>query len=264
MIFRFFLFLCCAVSLSGLEVKRVILATDENPLYIEFWPVVAALYEKMGFRPTLAFIADKGTPIDTTVGDVIYFPPLLGISVSTQAQAIRLLIPALFPDDGCFISDIDMILISKDYIIDGAAACPDDAFLVYRDRFVDYYGDRYPMCYVAAKGKVFGSIFGVRSEKDIPLILEEWANLGLGWNTDELVLYSQSKLWEQNGGKIVKLGHRVMNRLDRSNWSGDYEDVDISGYIDCHCPRPYSLFRVSIDQVVRSVEKLILSNDPDS
>lgn len=207
----------------------------------------------MGFIPTLALIAEDDASIDTTFGDVIRFAPLRGVPLSLQAQAIRLLLPVLFPEDGCMISDIDMIPISRDYFLDGAAVCPDDAFLVYRDQAEGCIGKRYPMCYVAAKGAVFASLFQISSGDQIPEILEEWANRGYGWNTDELILYASVNDWEKRGGHVVRLGHETFGRLDRGSWTFDFGGLDLSQYIDCHCPRPYSAYRDSIDRIAKEV-----------
>lgn len=252
----FFLsFLLMASSLHALELKRVILSTNSNPKYIEFWPVVAPIYQAMGLRPTLALIADESCPIDTSLGDVIRFTPIPGVSEALQAQVIRLFLPALFPDDGCLISDIDMLPISRAYFFNGAKNCPDDAFLVYRDGAAGYEGKRFPMCYNAAKGSVFASIFNISRPEDIRERIVQWASMNHGWSTDEILLYIYALEWEKKGGRLVRLGHSVEGRLDRAAWKKDFRRINISKYIDCHCPRPYSAHRKSIDQIVEAIYK---------
>jgi len=241
--------------LNALDLNRVILSTNNNPLYIEFWPVVAPLWEAMGLRPTLAFVADETCSVDETLGDVIRFSPQKDVSEAMQAQAIRLFLPALFPDDGCLIADIDMLPISRSYFFSGAASCPDRSFLVYRDQAFEYWGMRYPMCYVAAKGKVFGSVFGISTKEDMTTRLREWAALDLGWNTDEIMLYQSIQSWGKNGGHLFCLGHGVGPRLDRADWDRACTSHDVTGYIDCHCPRPYSAYRHSIDQIVETIHQ---------
>ncbi len=249
------------LPLNALELKRVILSTNNNPDYIEFWPVVAPLWEAMGFRPTLALIASEDCPIDTSIGDVIRFDPIPGVAESLQAQVVRLFLPSLFPDDGCLISDIDMIPVSRSYFIEGATRCLDDEFLVYRNLAPGYEkGGRYPMCYMAAKGRVFGSIFGISNYEQIAPLIQSWSAVGHGWSTDEIMVYAYAKEWERNGGNVVCLDHGVWGRLDRGHWklkNSKLKDLDISKYIDCHCPRPYSDYRPSIDQVVQAIQKVL-------
>jgi len=248
--------------LSALEIKRVILSTNDDPKYIQFWPITARLWQAMGLQPTLALIADDTCPIDTSIGDVIRFAPLPNISESLQAQVIRLFLPAFFPDEGCLISDIDMLPISKDYFINGAADCPDNAFLVYRDLAHGWDYPRYPMCYIAAKGKVFASLFDIHQHKDIAEKIIEWAEWGFGWNTDELLLYDFLKQWENKGGNVVRLGHEVTWRIDRDFWPQSTEDLRISQYIDCHCARPYSENKEVIDQIVNAILEQYQNQQP--
>ncbi len=252
-ILTIFINLAC---LHGMELKRVIVSTNNNPMYIEFWPLVACLWESMGFKPTLVLIADEHCPIDASVGDVLRFDPIPGVSEALQAQAARLFIPALFPDDVCLVSDIDMLPISAAYFKEGARHCPDDGFLVYRDGAEGYVNVRFPMCYVAAKGCVFAAIFKIGSPEDIATRLKEWADLQLGWNTDEIMLYNCALNWEREGGRLIRLGHGVQGRLDRAAWERiDFHALNLQDCIDCHCPRPYSAYRESIDLVAGAIRQ---------
>ncbi len=251
------LFTCFLISmgaLNGLELDRVILSTNNNPLYIEFWPIVAPIWQAMGLRPTLALIATEDCPIDTSIGDVIRFDPIPGVTEALQAQAIRLLLPILYPNEGCLLSDIDMIPISKSYFIDNAKECPDDAMLIYRDKADEYHFGKFPMCYVAAKGRVYGEVFGIHSAEEIRQELLEWSELGYGWNTDEIILSSHALFWEESrGGHLIRLGHTVSGRLDRSTWFSDLHDLRITDYIDCHSPRPYTQYKPILDLLISEI-----------
>lgn len=235
-----------------MELKRAIVSTDENRLYLEFWPSVAKAWSAMGIRPTLVLIAREEC-VDTTIGDVIRFDPIEGISTAMQAQVYRLFLPALFPEEGCLISDMDMIPISKDYFVESAEPCPDDAFVVYRNG--EFAGDQYPMCYVAAKGKIFSSIFRIASASDFADRLRECRAQFNCWETDQLILFKWANVWQANGGNMVKLDHKVTHRLDRAHWQPYWTPKQIASSIDAHCPRPYSLYRESIDGIVQAVVK---------
>lgn len=250
-----YVLLIVAFPIHALELKRVILSTDNNRNYIEFWPIVAPIWQAMGLRPTLALIADENCPIDTSLGDVFRFDPLVGIQTSLQAQVMRLILPVYFPDEGCLISDIDMIPIDRSYFFDGASASPDDALLVYRDSVPGW--QKYPMCYVAAKGAVFNSLFEIDKHANFEEIIRKWEQQGYGWGTDENILYNTLLSWETRGGHVTRLGHSVGPRLDRGEWKSDFSSVNLSDYIDCHCPRPYSEYQQTIDQVVQGVMCLL-------
>lgn len=253
--FYFFFLFVWLFPLHSLELKRVILSTNDDPRYIQFWPVVAPVWRAMGFEPTLALIADEKCVVDESLGEVIRMDPIAGIPESLQAQVVRLLLPSLFPDDGCLISDIDMIPISKEYFVQNAKICPADGFLVYRDGAPQADFPRYPMCYSAAKGQVFASVFGILDLWEIKEKIHEWSHLNLGWNTDEFVLYNCLSRWESLGGNVVRLGHDVGARIDRDFWPQDISSVNVENYIDCHCKRPYLENKEIIDSIVNAILK---------
>jgi len=242
----------------GLTIDRVILSTNENPKYMDFWPIVAKAWQKIGIRPTLAFIADKNVEIDESIGDVIRIEPLKGIPVSFQTQVIRLLLPALFKNEVFLISDIDMLPLQKEYFVDKIKNIPDDCFVVYRDKAYKKI-KRFPMCYNAAMGKTFADIFGgtqgINNIDDIYRVIKElskkWRN---NWNTDEYALYVYLTKWKLYRKKCIKCGgtlkHIIDRRVDRSNMKYSTQRLKDNYYIDFHMPRPYKKYKNAIHKII--------------
>ncbi len=188
----------CPMVIHGFKLDRVILATDNHPNYIQFWPVVAQAWSDIvGITPILALIADDSVKIDETRGDVIRFAPIEGVKTSLHAQTIRLLLPTMFPDEICILSDIDIIPLSKEYFVDSVKEFADDTFIVYQNLEYDPRGNRWPMCYCAAKGSTFREIFQVYSMKKIHELIIEWSNLNFKWDTDELMLFKHVSSWKK-------------------------------------------------------------------
>lgn len=255
----FILFLLLAIAfikINALKIDRVILATDANPDYIEFWPIVAKAWKEIvDVKPTLALIADKNVIIDESLGEVIRFEPIDGIPISLQAQAIRLLLPSYFGNECCLISDIDMIPLNKEYFINSIKNCPENSFVVYRDNAYNENEKKFPMCYIAAKGKTFKEVFKIPNKSSIPDIIKKWSNKNLGWNTDELLLYKYLTNWKNYNNRCIKLGHGVERRIDRSYWAYDNEFLKRGYYIDAHCPRPYNSYKSSIDELLYELKQ---------
>lgn len=249
--FIFFL-LCLSTTLKSFKVDRVILACDANPMYLEFWPVVAKTWQELvGIKPTLALIASKDVYVDESLGDVIRFEPIPDIPTAFQAQVIRLLLPILFENEVCIISDMDMIPCQKNYFVNSVANVPDDYFVVYKDGAFnsDEYKE-YPMCYNAALGRTFKEVFRVGAHQDIPNIIKEWYKLGLGWTSDQQILYAALNNWEQKNTRLIKLGHDVYPRIDRAHWAYNEDALKNHYYIDSHMLRPYSSYRDHIEHVI--------------
>lgn len=137
-----------------MTIQRAIVSSDAKPYYLDFWPVVAAGWKRLGIRPTLILIGDSSVQVDETIGDVIRFEPLPDVDVAMQAQVIRLFAPAFYPDEVSITSDIDMLPVSKTYFHDSVKDKPVDDFVVLRkNAYPDQ--DRFPMCYNAALGRTF-------------------------------------------------------------------------------------------------------------
>lgn len=231
------------------KIDRAILSSDANPMYLDFWPLVAKAWQRIGIRPTLALIAPATVTVDESLGDVIRFEPIEGVSTALYAQVIRLFLPAYFEEDVCILSDIDMLPINKEYYLKDIINLPRNSFVVYRESLVDG-SPRYSMCYNVACGKTFKEIFTIEATKQsIINTVIAWSKLGLGWNTDEIMLYNTLFSWQGYKSRCIKLGHQVERRIDRGNWIYDAEKLKNNYYIDSHMIRPYSHYKIEIDKL---------------
>lgn len=253
--------ICPKIVPGKLKIDRAIVASDSNPMYLQFWKVIAPLWTKMGIRPTLAYIGDEKDLVDEKIGDVIRFKPISGVSTAMYSQVIRLLLPIYYENEVSLISDIDMIPINVKYYQNSIKNIPDDKFVIYRNLAYSRELHQYPMCYNAGKGYVFKDLFKISSTEQIPTLVKYWNTLRFGWSTDEMVLYNEIDRFDQN--KVVKLGHGVNGRIDRStNCVYNLNTLNSGEYIDCHSVRPYDRYRELIDKLVSDIENFIIRNAP--
>ena len=251
-VYLLFLLLTVNQTIFPLKIDRVILATNDNPDYIQFWPTAAKAWQEIvGVRPTLALIGSEEVQVDTQYGDVIRFEPIPGIPTSFYAQCVRLLLPCLFPTEGCVVADIDLIPLQKRFFIKKVEEIPDDHFVVFRNKAYWFFKKRIYMCYNAAKGDTFRDIFGVQSYEDIPEIIKEWWQLGFGWDTDEKVLYRYLRKWNKRKTNIKKLGYgkEYKRRIERK-LKFEKKKILKQSYTEVNCPRPYEEHKQQIDYIM--------------
>jgi hypothetical protein len=247
------LVLISGINLHALKIDRVILSGDK-PFYLDFWPYAARAWKQLiGVKPTLAVI---GTiPVDESLGDVIRFQPLKGISTGVHAQVIRLLLPILFPDEVCIISDIDQLPINRAYFQDAITHIPDDKFVIYNDKSYPDEPGRIPMCYCVAKGRTFKDLFGVETREDIERTVRLWGSLGFGFHTDELVLSRSIASWSLYATRCFKLGDTLgpsdKRRINRHFWGYDPQLLKENYYVDAHLLRPYFQHQEELDRLAR-------------
>lgn len=250
----YFVYLIFSIALiDALKLDRAIIACDANPKYLEFWPIVARAWSKIiGIRPTLILVADDSVQVDETLGDVYRFRPTPHIPTWFQAQNLRLLFPVKFPNEICIISDMDMLPLARAFFVDTIVHIPANGVAIYCNGAYDKTTPKFPMCYIAAKGSVFGEIFKVATDQDIKDKLQEWFDFEPGWDTDELALYSYLIKWPYFAERCFKLGFGGDSSkcLDRSNWHYDQAKLLRGEYYQAHLPRPYSLHKSEIDKLV--------------
>lgn len=223
-----------------MRINRAIVSADSNPLYYEFWPIVAKAWRNIGPEPTAAVIGNLY--LDHTAGTLIKVPLVEGIPTGFISQVIRLIIPCFFPEEVCIIGDIDMIPLNKDYFTSNVADYDDESIIIFS---ADAYKDqlRYPMCYIAAKGKYFQEIIGLENteEETIKKFIQYLFSLNKNWDTDELFFTEQlhrSALLKKT--IFLKRGWnpRAKQRIDRVHWQYNKLGLILNKYIDSHSLRP--------------------------
>ncbi|MGB8467956.1 MAG: hypothetical protein WCE21_03040 [Candidatus Babeliales bacterium] len=254
--------LLCVSTMHALVPERVIIASDLNRNYIEFWPAVAHWWQDIVGIKKVTFAVVGGVPPQCDVSDenieVIYVEPIKGVSTALHAQTIRMLLPILYPNEVCILGDIDMIPLSSDFFVKYGAQVPDDHLLIYHEypeSLGSEYYYRYPFCYTAARGSTYGEIFGISDVAQIPVLIKQWSELGWGFPTDERVLYAAVQKWRAKTNRVsfLDIPDFYDHRLSKKQ-ALNFDAVKLAAghYFDGHCPRPYSQYKLLIDAIVQA------------
>ena len=138
-----------------------------------------------------------------------------------------------------------------------------DAYDPKRPECVGIYSgpDRYPICYIAATGKIFNKIL------DTNVSFTEYHNrllsLNKGWDTDEIyfgTLVNKTDIKVNRIKRGISSNFFTPNRIEKHNfnqtglWKLDLNgSINIDNFIDCHCAGPYSEFKTQIDNLVKVI-----------
>ena len=114
-----------------MHITHCLMSCDSNPEYLEFWPVAAKAWLKLGIRPVLFYIAtdEKAHPEEVADCPVHVFAPLADISIKIQTMALRCWGCAYYLEDTVIVSDIDLIPLSKKFFIDRLREVDADAYV---------------------------------------------------------------------------------------------------------------------------------------
>lgn len=225
------------------------MGSNNNPLYLDFWPIVSKVWrEVFNITPVLGLISDEETNIyNDGNGLVIKLKSIEGFDDGLLSQLVRLYLPK-FLEGNCIISDIDMIPLSKKYFIEDLNEYSDNDFIIlssHHPQTIDT--NQYPMCYVVGNDKIFKELFTLDDDwisfiKKIP---------SQGWFTDQLYLYNTIN---KNNNFSYKFPRRnggfTNNRIDRIMWSYDVNKLKDGYYIDSHSLRPYSQYSEEINKLI--------------
>jgi len=247
---------------------KVIMSCDDNPFYYEFWNDVSSIWKNIfGFDPVLFYVSDTDNKfLSNQNGTVIRVPKVKDIPIYLQAQTARIYFTKMFKDDVCLLSDIDIIPISKDFFNPKTILkfIKNDEFFHLNPTNREF--GQFPMCYYVGFGSTYEKMFNTNTWEEFlnKIIKYDFNAAKLGftlphhlqdkqlWFSDELFLFSEIK----NNNIKVLLNNKIImpnQRLDREQLlSADVENIQ--NYIDCHMPRPFSLFEKQINYLIYKIE----------
>ena len=239
-----------------MKLSCALVACNENPHYLQFWPYVKkAWWEIVGIPCVMVYIGQIVPDSLKNDPAVIHFQPIEGWPTATQAQVIRLLYPSIMKCEGAIvISDMDIIPVQRNFFTQGFAQFKEDQFVSLRG--IDEKEKQIYMCYVGATPKTFSDVFNIHSIENIRTCMNQWAahvqadgeHGGKGWCTDQLILYSIVKDWLKKTPERIGLlpwtSHvELTDRLDRGNPQEWIQVTDIlihklktNMYVDFHMP----------------------------
>lgn len=243
-----------------MKIDYVVVSTDENPKYFEFWPIVRRLWvDKIKIKPILVIICDEDEVLDYGDHIIHKIKKIDNINTGFQSQIARMFVTKFYEDSFCLTSDIDMLPISSEYFHQNIWDYSDENLIIMSP---DAYNDdlRYPICYNVAKGKTFIEIL------DLNCSFREYCyrlkSFNWGWDTDEK--YFGKKVNEfPIKNRIIKKERGyggwssgiASRRIDRVNWGYDLELLQKGHYIDCHSLRPYNEFKDELNKLVSFILK---------
>jgi len=251
-----------------MKLSCVLVACNENTKYLDFWPAVKEAWWKIAHLPCIMVYVGESLPKHLENDPAVkFFKQIPDWPTATQAQCIRLLYPALLGgDDAVMISDMDIIPLQRGFFSEGFHKFNNNQFVSLRG--IDEQEKQIYMCYVGATPKIWGDMFEITSEDDVRRRLTEWSQIcpsdgnhgGLGWCSDQLILYNRVKLWQQVWPDRVGLKQWTAQipRLCRSNpnewinWSESLErKIKDGSYVDFHMPE-FDYFSSLIFKVLES------------
>jgi hypothetical protein len=233
-----------------MKIDYVIISSDDNPMYKDFYPIVAKRWLSLGCKTYYVNITDTDEIIENEFGIIHKIKACDFVSTGFQSQVVRLF-ASNFIDGNLLMSDIDMLPINRDYYHQYNSELTDDNVIIYSGQ---PYGNvpYYPMCYILSHSKNYKKYLNIEN-----LTFTEYCKIllsryGEKWNTDENFMYDEFQKYLDK--MVVKTDRNFSRRIDRSNWIYDIELIKSGYYIDSHLLRPYINFKTHIDELLKKLD----------
>lgn len=262
---------------------KIILSSNEDPTYFEFWPIVSGAYKKMfpEAEVCLAFVT-KRTENDPVViearkhGTVVLFKPIDDVPEGHQAKVARFILASQYEDRLCYIDDIDLFPLKSEFITDkidlwDSFTHDDSCNNILMCVGAEVYGftGTYPISQMTAVGYTFKCFINpkklpydqlIRSWKD-KAEFDDRENINIWpdmvgdrvdyYFSDERLL---RRLLFHNPVPKLELPRGYTDYLEATidrhtlnketgEWVYDREKLKSGGYVNAHCARPYSKYK---------------------
>ena len=236
-----------------MKIDKIIVSSNDDPLYLEFWPYVAKAWRKLlgdGPEIILGYLSEKPIEGLEEHGTVMRFNRRTDIIDKNMSKLIRSLVVKRNPDAYCLYSDIDMLPLNADYFIKNSEFVTENNIVLYS---ADQSGlpDKFPICYMLSKGNVMDEIINPEGLTEEAL-LDKWGSIreyimdkpNFSDETFYSKFFGEWGVEGKNKDRTVKLArgwtnNMAHNRLDRFRWHMDINKLQRGEYIDAHLPRPF-------------------------
>ncbi len=268
-------------------IDQVILSCNEDPIYRDFWPIVANAYKAMGFEPHLAFLTDRAEfdPLVQefrTHGRVTIFRPLPDIPEFGQAKMIRFILASMQGREVCYVDDIDLFPLQREFITSKIIQRPKDVLLCVGGEVYGFNGC-YPVSQMTGEGYLWKRFINpanltchdlLRSwkgkyfydERENISIQHEWDPSIGGFKND--LYFSDERLLKrllvENPVPKLELQRGYSDYLDATIdratakngiWNYDRVKLKAGGFVNAHCARPVSEYREQIEPLTEYIKE---------
>ena len=214
------------VELSEHNINKIILSSNNNTDYLEFWSVNSLICsKKLKITPVLFYICEENSDFYWDEFGLVKKIKQISGNSGFESQIFRMYGTKYFPSDICIISDIDMLLFNKDYLTNdlfnknSISILNSDAYDSNRPECTGIY-DRYPMCYIVATGEIFNQI--LNTNVNFIEYHNRLLNLNKGWDTDEIyfgALINQTDIKVNKIKRGYSSNFHIHNRIEKHHFT---------------------------------------------
>lgn len=249
---------------------RVILSSNFDERYIQFWPFVAKAWKRwFNCHVTLGLLINDKDIVDyeylRQFGEVKCFREDPTLPSANQAKVIRFLTAMEYPNEVCMMNDIDMLPLTDRYYTNILRQFKEEHLLLVGCDTYNGTPDegKCPFGYMTATGATYREVINPGALENSDL-LNSWIGLRIFDDKEDISLKIHNEnpkcfsdesliraLIKKHNFKRVQYFPRGfvvgVDSIDRGNWKIDYMKLRQNEYIESHMLRPYSKYKRELD-----------------
>lgn len=262
-----------------MKVERVILVSNNNPLYYDFWNNLSKTYKtKFGINPTLIFFGNQDqldmSDLSSEYGEIILQSEVPNILPWQYTWAL-FYFTKYYKNEVCAVMGIDQIPLGTFFLKDVISNVPENNYTMLIDNQYTLEqkhpkkwdeGGFSPSAYHIAKGQTFCDVYKFEDSFESEILKIDSLNIktmwGDKWGTDEA--YSCNKLSsfdDRSRISDLSLSSDFLNRrIDCHRHNEVFYDIsklNSNFFIECHACRPYSDHKIYLDNLFNNIPKFI-------
>ena len=242
-----------------MKIDRVILSSNNNPLYYHFWNGLSKVYfEKFNIIPTLIWFGTEQEKKDAWLseeyGQIILAKENTSYLLPFQTTWALFYYTKLFPNDVCLTIGIDQVPLSNMFLNDMVKDFSIDSYnMLIADAYLPHHwsndGGASPTAYHIAKGSTFNTIY--QFSETFEAEIEKMCNSGVKafwedtvgrWGIDET--YSSYMLRKYKGqiNSLNNFGLLCERRIECERHKETLYSIDrlkAGWYSEAHLCRPF-------------------------
>lgn len=245
-------------------IDYLVLSTNDDPRYYEFWPIVSQAWKKLfpEVSLVLAYISynDANVPELEKYGKVMHYYPIDGIPIQNQAKVTRMFVMSIL-NGFVMMNDIDVFPLTRKYV---EYCCEHIEKYKITCIGTDTYdgspeAGKFPISYFCGDSATIAEVINPNA-----LLYSDWIKSFVGMReidhkedisrdidpenpecfSDESLIRALIERWGHKNTRVNrvprKLVHGSNNALCRANWKVDKDLLNSGSYYHAHLPRPYS------------------------
>jgi len=243
---------------------RVILSTDENSKYIQYWDFTPRAWRKFfpGCKVSLALVSKNPNPrmlrdMASDYDDICIFDPAK-LPSANVAKVARYWLASHYPEDVCLIHDMDTVPLQSRYTVNLLTQRKEGHLLCVGREVYDGtpHKGKFPAGHMTGEGYLFADMMeGYEPGEEVADHKENIASLADIFS-DESLVRAQLQVNDSIPVQHVVRGLDIKTDwVDRSWWSVDVDKLQRGGYVECNMLRPWSDHMEEMRPIVEYIKK---------